>query len=407
MNQQGSILDPFGNSDRARKRGNVSSSYNNNNKKQDDYGYDLIGQDPTAPPASGAGITWKGILIIIILVFATAILGLLIWHIVHSHSNIDAILACVNQIKNVQFFLLKGCLDMILGCVNQIKDIDLPAIKSCLEYIKYTLGIFINNQQAIVDDYRCNDFNPCTTDIFQFGGCMHKWKKCHFSVKKDGKQVPVEKNGCSPIGCNDVCHDPPYKKKDQSSVGTNPLQLKTVNHNGLCGIGGVCKPNTPCKGQCTPFKKKDGTYAEEKNILRGADVLKNPFQGCPVLPFKIAANPICQCRKESACVYRTRFNMGVNPSGPLDICDNKHYLKETCLSAFNPTTYQEKALLNCLKVTTSCQPGQMEKKTGLGVVVKEGTNFLQCMYHFSCSEIDGDLQPISPPTTTAPATPPP
>lgn len=391
--ERGSFLDPFGNNNNnsARRRTNISSDYSD--KKQD---YEFIGQEATAPGA-GAGITWKGVLIIIILIIVGVIMGLLIWHMVYTHDNISIISTCVDQIKNVQYFVLKGCLDTILACVNQIKDIDLPAIKSCVDYIKYNLGIFINNQEAIVDDYRCDDGNPCTTDIFQFGGCMHKWKKCHLLVKKDGKQAPVGKNGCYPIGCDDICHDSPYVKKDQSSVKSHHFQPKNEIHNGVCGIGGVCKPNTPCKGQCSPFKKTDGTYIEEKNILRGVEVLKNPFQGCPVIPFKIAADPICQCRKEGACVYRTRFDMGVDPSGPLDICNNKHYLEQTCLSAFNVTTPEDAALINCLKVTTSCQPGPMGERTGSGVVVKEGTNFLQCMYHFACSEIAGDLQPISPP----------
>lgn len=447
----------------ATKRVNVSGQ----SKKDDDF-EQYIGQNEgdSLLPEQNGGLGWKGILIIIILIFGAATLGLMIWHIVHTHTELKTIhdcifvlknetlpalqecvdtlkvcvaqlkamipglqasldylqektviildcldsikasllaietsflqpiLSCVEIIKNVTLPAIKSCIDTVLIAINQIKDVDLPAVKVCVDYIKSILDPFIANQEAIVGDYRCDDHNPCTSDIYQFGGCMHKYKKCADVKKKDGKSVPVEKNGCYPISCNDACHDPPQVMK---KAQFNLVTPRHVYPNGACGIGGKCVPSTPCKGQCTPLMAKKGLYEEKRNTLRGAEVLRNPFLGCPVLPFKIAAQPICQCRKEGACVYRARFNMGANPPGPLDICHNTKYLKKTCLSAFNATTVEEKKILKCLKVTTSCQPFVVKKKLDSEVAPKMGTNFLQCMYHFSCSEILGDLQPISPP----------
>lgn len=310
-------------------------------------------------------------------------------------SFLQPILSCLEIIKNVTLPAIKSCLDTMLIAINQIKNVDLPAVKVCVDYIKSILDPFIANQEAIVGDYRCDDHNPCTSDIYQFGGCMHKYKKCAAVKKKDGKMVPVEKNGCYPISCSDACHDPPLvMKKAQSPVQSNILEPRHVYPNGACGIGGKCIPTTPCKGQCTPLLLKNGLYEEKRNTLRGANVLKDPFLGCPVIPFKIAAQPICKCRKEGACVYRTRFNMGANPPGPLDICDNKKYLKKTCMSAFNVSTPEDEEILKCLKVSTSCQTLSVKKKLASEIAPKMGTIFLQCMYHFSCSDILGDLQPI-------------
>lgn len=434
--------------------------------------YDFVGDENAVGDAAGGRVGWAGVLIIIMFLFAGATLGLLIWHISHTHHKlhtieecvaflkndflpalkqcvtdlqacvtqlkdalpgiqqcldalkvtldmvkadvvnikdvllvqlqacvttikdtqlpaaldclnyikgvVDAINAGVTQIINVLLVNLQNTADSILSGVNQIKDTDLPAVKTCVEMIKSVLNAFVADQEAIVDDYRCDDGNPCTSDIFQFGGCMHKWKKCAPIIVKDGKNSVATKEVCTPIQCHDICYDDPLIKKGGKTM-ENPLQSKSLIYNGQCGVGGTCQPNTACKGQCTPVKKR-GVYDLNDNRQVGEAAIRNPFLGCPVIPFKIAALPSCICRKEGACLYGARFDMGPE-GGETDICHNQMYLMETCNSAFNATTQHETDLLKCLKITPDCQN-------------INGTLILNCQYHFACSNIVGDLNPI-------------
>jgi len=315
------------------------------------------------------------------------------------NTQLPSIDACVAQIKNVVLPQIKACADEILVGVNQLKDTDIPALSSLTNGISVSLNAFIFSQQAMIDDPRCDDGNPCTVDIYQFEGCMHKTRRCLVEIEKRG-------NGnmsCTPVPCQDYCHAEPIDEKRKiSPVQGIRLVPKNGVYNGECGISGNCVPTTACKGQCTPLTKRDGKYSPTLNRARGMVALRNTSIGCPVLPFKPEAEAECKCRKEGACLYTTRFDLGFYPGGTEpNICDNQAYLQQVCMSSFTPLfgSKADEEIVKCLRVQAMCEPLVKKKRdtaeTGVVDIHKRmGDNKLRCQFHFACAALDGELDPI-------------
>ncbi len=301
---------------------------------------------------------------------------------------LQSIKDCLETVVKPALVLLQTCVDDIKTKVTQLVTTDIPLIQECLDIIKNSLipaiVMILDNifaQTTIIHDKtvaqmatwpapQCDDSNNCTSDIFRFGGCMHKpvpdLTPCNDTACFTGGYPHCHGGECQDITCLGNCDFVGFLRKVARRARSGARGREVITTTTGTGFTTTMDPTT--------------TPAPEE---------------CPVIMFRpfLACNCWKECSPDNFCKYFCTHRDGADSIEHLSRdCGHNEAMRKVCLDMIDPA----EPLKECLNVNVHCPADsahfddkKKKKEKEKELESKEARSFtfeqqIICQYHFRC-----------------------